>query len=93
MADPKSKQVDVSFSTRPEKYKHWRLSLEGETATLAMDVDEKSGLGDYVLKQNSYDLGVDIELHDAIERIRFQYPECKSVIVTGLKDKVFCLST
>lgn len=89
MADH-TKQVDIKLSTRPERYRHWQLSLAGEIATLAMDVDDDGGLGDYVLKQNSYDLGVDIELHDAIERIRFQYPECKSVIVTGLKDKVFC---
>jgi benzoyl-CoA-dihydrodiol lyase len=82
--------ADIRFTTRPDKYKHWKLSAEGEVATLAMNVDEQGGLGDYVLKQNSYDLGVDIELYDAIERIRFGHPEVKSVIVTGLKDKVFC---
>ncbi|HEY4220228.1 MAG TPA: 2,3-epoxybenzoyl-CoA dihydrolase, partial [Myxococcota bacterium] len=71
-------------------YKHWKLSVDGEVATLAMDVDEQGGLGDYVLKQNSYDLGVDVELHDAVDRLRFGHPEVKSVIVTGLKDKVFC---
>src|SRR4051794_14874369 len=80
----------VELTTHPSKYKHWQLSVNGEVATLAMDVDEQGGLGDYVLKQNSYDLGVDVELHDAIDRIRFGHPEVKSVIITGLKDKVFC---
>jgi benzoyl-CoA-dihydrodiol lyase len=85
-----AKPADVRLTTSPERYKHWKLSVDGEIATLAMDVDEEGGLGSYVLKQNSYDLGVDIELFDAIERLRFQYPEVKSVVVTGLKDKVFC---
>ncbi|HEY1100003.1 MAG TPA: 2,3-epoxybenzoyl-CoA dihydrolase [Myxococcota bacterium] len=82
--------LQVSFQTSPKDYKHWKLTTDGEIATLAMDVDEEGGLGDYVLKQNSYDLGVDVELWDAIERIRFEHPEVKSVVVTGLKDKVFC---
>ena len=82
--------MDIKLSTRPERYKHWKLTVDGETATLAMNVDEQAGLGDYVLKQNSYDLGVDIELHDAVERVRFGHPEVKCVVVTGLKDKVFC---
>lgn len=82
--------LQVSFQTHPDRYKHWRLSFDGELATLAMDVDEEGGLGDYVLKQNSYDLGVDVELWDAIERIRFEHPEVKAVVLTGLKDKVFC---
>ena len=82
--------MDIKLSTRPDKYKHWKLSVDGEVATLAMNVDEQGGLGDYVLKQNSYDLGVDIELYDAVERLRFGHPEAKSVVVTGLKDKVFC---
>ena len=82
--------LQVSFQTSPEQYKHWKLSVDGDIATLAMDVAEDGGLGDYVLKQNSYDLGVDVELWDAIERIRFEHPEAKSVVVTGLKDKVFC---
>jgi benzoyl-CoA-dihydrodiol lyase len=80
----------VSFSTEPSRYKHWKLSCDGETATLAMDVDEEGGLGAYILKQNSYDLGVDVELWDAIERLRFEHPEVKAVVLTGLKDKVFC---
>jgi benzoyl-CoA-dihydrodiol lyase len=80
----------VSFQTNPSKYKHWKLQFDGEIATLGMDVDEEGGLGDYVLKQNSYDLGVDVELWDAVERIRFEHPEVKAVVLTGLKDKVFC---
>jgi benzoyl-CoA-dihydrodiol lyase len=82
--------LQVSFQTKPADYKHWKLTCDGEVATLAMDVDENGGLGDYVLKQNSYDLGVDVELWDAIERVRFEHPEVKTVVVTGLKDKVFC---
>jgi len=82
--------LQVSFQTKPADYKHWKLTADGELATLAMDVDEEGGLGDYVLKQNSYDLGVDVELWDAIERVRFEHPEVKAVVVTGLKDKVFC---
>jgi benzoyl-CoA-dihydrodiol lyase len=81
---------DVQLETSPERYKHWRLAFDGPVATLAMDVDEQGGLGDYVLKQNSYDLGVDIELADAIQRLRFEHPEVRAVVVTGLKDKVFC---
>jgi benzoyl-CoA-dihydrodiol lyase len=82
--------LQVSFSTSPDRYKHWKLTFDGELCTLAMDVAEDGGLGDYVLKQNSYDLGVDVELWDAIERIRFEHPEVKAVTLTGLKDKVFC---
>ncbi len=82
--------LQVSFQTKPADYKHWKLTADGEIATLAMDVAEDCGLGDYVLKQNSYDLGVDVELWDAIERVRFEHPEVKTVVVTGLKDKVFC---
>ena len=82
--------LQVSFQTKPADYKHWKLTADGEIATLAMDVAEDGGLGDYVLKQNSYDLGVDVELWDAIERVRFEHPEVKTVVVTGLKDKVFC---
>jgi benzoyl-CoA-dihydrodiol lyase len=82
--------LQVSFAVHPKTYKHWKLSVDGEVATLAMDVDEEGGIGDYVLKQNSYDLGVDVELWDAVNRIRFEHPEAKSVVVTGLKDKVFC---
>jgi benzoyl-CoA-dihydrodiol lyase len=82
----------LSFETHPSKYKHWKLKLDGEVATLSMDVQEDGGLRaqDYVLKQNSYDLGVDIELHDAIERLRFEHPEVRVLVVTSLKDRIFC---
>src|SRR3954464_2478108 len=81
----------IDFRTEPARYRHWKLGVEGETATLTMDVDEKGGLlGGYELKLNSYDLGVDIELADAIERLRFQHPEVKVVILKSGKDRVFC---
>ena len=82
--------LQVSFQTSPSKYKHWKLTFDGDICTLGMDVAEDGGLGDYVLKQNSYDFGVDVELWDAIERIRFEHPEVKAVVLTGVKDKVFC---
>src|SRR3954447_11301224 len=81
----------VEFRTAPESYRHWKLTTDGPGATLAMDVAEDGGLvPGYELKLNSYDLGVDIELHDAIQRLRFEHPEVKSVVVTGGLDKVFC---
>jgi benzoyl-CoA-dihydrodiol lyase len=81
----------VSFETRPDLYKHWRLQFEGPIATLSMDVQEDAGLSDaYRLKLNSYDLGVDIELADAIQRIRFEHPETRVVVVTSLKERIFC---
>ena len=81
----------VTFETHPSQYRHWKLSFEGEVATLAMDVREDGGLrDDYRLKLNSYDLGVDIELADAIQRIRFEHPETRAVIITSHKDRVFC---
>ena len=81
----------VSFETHPSKYRHWRLTFDGPIATLGMDVQEDAGLSpDYKLKLNSYDLGVDIELADAITRLRFEHPEVKSVIVTSLKERIFC---
>jgi benzoyl-CoA-dihydrodiol lyase len=83
--------VEVSFATSPEQYKHWRLSVEGEIATLTLDVDEDGGLAPgYELKMNSYDLGVDIELHDAVQRLRFEHPEVKAVVVTSAKERMFC---
>ncbi|NNN20295.1 MAG: benzoyl-CoA-dihydrodiol lyase [Acidimicrobiaceae bacterium] len=85
----KSKQVN--FDTDPKSYKHWALEFDNSVATLKMKVDPISGLrDDYELKLNSYDLGVDIELYDAVQRIRFEHPEVKSVIVTSADDKVFC---
>ncbi|MEZ5652541.1 MAG: 2,3-epoxybenzoyl-CoA dihydrolase [Burkholderiaceae bacterium] len=81
----------VDYQTDPSKYHHWKLSFDGPVATLAADFDEDAGLRPgYKLKLNSYDLGVDIELHDALNRIRFEHPEVRTVVVTSLKDKVFC---
>ncbi len=84
-------QVRVEFETSPDRYKHWKLAFDGPIATLSMDVQEDAGLSsDYRLKLNSYDLGVDIELADAIQRIRFEHPEVHSVVITSLKERVFC---
>lgn len=81
----------VDYQTNPSQYKHWKLSFDGAVATLSADFDENAGLRPgYKLKLNSYDLGVDIELNDAINRIRFEHPEVRTVVVTSLKDKVFC---
>ena len=81
----------VSYETQPAHYKHWKLSFDGAIATLQADFDENAGLRPgYKLKLNSYDLGVDIELNDAIQRIRFEHPEVRTVVVTSAKDKVFC---
>ncbi len=81
----------VSYETQPAQYKHWKLSFDGAVATLKADFDENAGLRPgYKLKLNSYDLGVDIELNDAIQRIRFEHPEVRTVVVTSAKDKVFC---
>ena len=81
----------VDYQTHPSRYRHWQLKFDGAIATLALDIDETAGLRPgYKLKLNSYDLGVDIELNDALNRIRFEHPEVKSVVVTSLKDKVFC---
>jgi len=81
----------VDFRTSPARYKHWRLSVDGPVATLTLDVDEQAGLQPgYELKLNSYDLGVDIELYDATQRLRFEHPGVKAVVVTSGKDKIFC---
>ncbi|MGB9366312.1 MAG: 2,3-epoxybenzoyl-CoA dihydrolase [Xanthobacteraceae bacterium] len=81
----------IDFRTEPARYRHWKLATDGAIATLTMDVDEKAGLlGGYELKLNSYDLGVDIELADAIERLRFEHPEVKVIILKSGKDRVFC---
>ena len=81
----------VDFRTSPARYRHWRLAVDGPVATLTMDVDEQGGLvPGYELKLNSYDLGVDIELYDAVQRLRFEYPQVKAVVITSGKDKVFC---
>ncbi|HEX4798109.1 MAG TPA: 2,3-epoxybenzoyl-CoA dihydrolase [Burkholderiales bacterium] len=81
----------VTYDTHPDRYVHWRLSLDGPVATLAMDVNEERGLQPgYKLKLNSYDLGVDIELHDALNRVRFEHPEVQCVVITSAKERMFC---
>ena len=81
----------VDYQIHPSQYRHWKLSFDGPVATLKADFDENGGLRPgYKLKLNSYDLGVDIELNDAINRIRFEHPEVRTVVVTSAKDKVFC---
>src|SRR5262245_52673233 len=89
MADASPSLVD--FRTEPSRYRHWKLTIDGRVATLAMDVQEDGGLRPgYELKLNSYDLGVDIELADAIQRLRFEHPEVGAVVITSLKERVFC---
>jgi benzoyl-CoA-dihydrodiol lyase len=81
----------IDFQTDPSRYKHWRLAFDGPVATLTMDVAEDGGIRPgYKLKLNSYDLGVDIELHDALQRIRFEHPEIRSVVITSAKSRIFC---
>jgi benzoyl-CoA-dihydrodiol lyase len=81
----------IDFQTEPARYRHWKLKLDGELAELIMDVDENAGLFEgYQLKLNSYDLGVDIELADAVQRLRFEHPEVKAVVLRSGKDRVFC---
>ena len=81
----------IDFQTDPSRYRHWRAAYDGDVATLSMDVDDKGGLFDgYELKLNSYDLGVDIELADAVQRMRFEHPEVKAVVLRSGKDNVFC---
>src|SRR5262245_55322961 len=81
----------IRFETDPSRYRHWRLDVDGPVATLTMAVDPTGGLrDDYELKLNSYDLAVDIELHDALQRLRFEHPSVKAVVITGGLDKVFC---
>jgi benzoyl-CoA-dihydrodiol lyase len=90
MADT-GERVRVDFRTEPAKYRHWKLAFSGPVATLAMDVKEDGGLAPgYELKLNSYDLGVDVELYDALQRLRFEHPEVGAVIVTSGKERVFC---
>ena len=80
-----------SFETHPDRYTHWKLDIEGDVALLTMDIQEDRPFRPgYELKLNSYDLGVDIELHDAVRRLRFEHPEVRCVVVTGAKDRVFC---
>jgi benzoyl-CoA-dihydrodiol lyase len=91
MADATHAAPPVDFRTDPSRYKHWKLTIEDQVATLAMDVREDGGLRPgYELKLNSYDLGVDIELYDAIQRLRFEHPEVGAVILTSGKERIFC---
>lgn len=88
-AQPQAPLVD--YQTNPARYNHWRLAIEGPVATLALDVKEDAGLRPgYTLKLNSYDLGVDIELHDALQRIRFEHPAVRTVVITSAKERIFC---
>src|SRR4030081_3333699 len=81
----------VDLQTDPSRYKHWRLAFDAPVATLTMDVAEDGGIRPgYKLKLNSYDLGVDIELHDALQRIRFEHPEIRAVVITSAKSRIFC---
>ena len=81
----------VDYQTNPEQYQHWSLKVEGNVATLTADFNEDGGLRPgYKLKLNSYDLGVDIELYDAVNRIRFEHPQVQVAVVTSAKDRIFC---
>src|SRR5687767_15527789 len=81
----------ITFERSPDQYRHWKLTFDGPVATLSMDVQEDAGLSpDYRLKLNSYDLSVDLELADAIQRIRFEHPEIRAVVISSLKERVFC---
>lgn len=100
--DPSAEQTDIrhapertprieSFETHPDRYTHWRLEFDGDVARLILDVNEEGGLlPGYELKLNSYDIGVDLELADAIQRLRFEHPEVRAVVVTSGKDRIFC---
>ncbi len=91
MAETNVASPPVLFETHPDRYKHWKLSFDGAIATLLMDVQEEGGMrAGYPLKLNSYDLGVDIELADALQRIRFEHPEVKALVVGSAKDRIFC---
>jgi benzoyl-CoA-dihydrodiol lyase len=86
-----STEPRVDYQTEPAQYRHWKLSFDGPIATIAADIDEDAGLRPgYKLKLNSYDLGVDIELNDAINRVRFEHPEVRTVVLTSARDRVFC---
>jgi len=87
----RSKAPLISFDTHPDRYSHWKLAVDGAVATLSMNVNEDKGLKPgYKLKLNSYDLGVDIELHDALQRIRFEHPAVKTVVITSARERMFC---
>ncbi len=89
--EPATPRVLVTYDTHPDRYVHWRLSFDGAVATLSMDVNEEKGIKPgYRLKLNSYDLGVDIELYDALQRIRFEHPEVRCVMLTSARERMFC---
>src|SRR4051812_32289424 len=91
MADTGQTFEPVDFETHPSRYKHWKLTVDGDTARLAMATDPAAALRPgYDLKLNSYDLAVDIELHDAVQRLRFEHPGVKAVVVTSDRDRIFC---
>jgi benzoyl-CoA-dihydrodiol lyase len=92
MNAPHTPEFDrVEYRTEPSRYRHWTLAVDGPVATLAMNVDEDAGLRPgYKLKLNSYDLGVDIELHDALNRVRFEHPAVRTVVITSLRERIFC---
>ena len=91
MTYPEAPPQTITYDTHPDQYKHWRLSFAGAVATLHLDINEDGGIKPgYKLKLNSYDLGVDIEFHDALQRIRFEHPEVRSVVITSGKDRIFC---
>ncbi len=89
---PEVKEVElVIFDVTPGEYRHWRLKLDGRIATLSMDVNEDCGIKPgYKLKLNSYDLGVDIELHHTLQSIRFEHPEVACVVLTSARERMFC---
>ncbi|MCM2308455.1 MAG: 2,3-epoxybenzoyl-CoA dihydrolase [Sulfuritalea sp.] len=91
MTYPEAPPQTITYDTHPDQYKHWRLSCSGQIATLHLDINEDAGIKPgYKLKLNSYDLGVDIELYDALQRIRFEHPEVRTVVVTSAKERIFC---
>jgi benzoyl-CoA-dihydrodiol lyase len=91
LPQPSEQGTLITYDTHPDRYLHWKLAFDGPVATLSMDVNEDKGLKPgYRLKLNSYDLGVDIELHDALQRIRFEHPEVKCVVITSAKARMFC---
>ena len=91
MTYPEAPPQTITYDTHPDQYKHWRLTFDGQVATLHLDINEDCGIKPgYKLKLNSYDLGVDIELYDALQRIRFEHPEVRTVVVTSGKDRIFC---
>ncbi len=86
-----STATQINYATSPEQYKHWDLAVDGQIATLTMNINEDGGLKEgYKLKLNSYDLGVDIELHDAVQRIRFEHPTVRTVVIASGRDRIFC---